>query len=90
MRLECFLPEAHALANQVGAYQACYRGVDVHNGTARKVQRAMGSQQTTAPDHMRNRDIGERQPDHHENQYRREADTLSQRAHNQPHGDAGE
>lgn len=39
---------------------------------------------------VRNRHIGERQPDHHEDQYGGEANTLSQRTDNQPDGDTGE
>ena len=89
VRLERFFPEAHTFANQVGTHQARDCGVDVYNGAARKVQRTMARQQTAAPYHMRDRHIGERQPDHHEDQDGRETNTLSKRTHNQPDGDAG-
>ena len=69
-----------AVAGLVGAY----------NGAAREVQRAVGRQQTAAPDHVRNRNIRERHPHHHENQHGGEANTLSQRPHDQPDGDTGE
>ena len=35
----------------------------------REIQRTVRSQQTTAPHHMRNRNVRERQPYHHENQH---------------------
>ena len=90
MRFERFFTEAHTFANQVGTHQTRYRGVDVYNGTAREVQRAVRCQQTATPDHVRNRHIGERHPDHHEDQHGRETNTLGERAHNQPDGNTGE
>ena len=90
MRFERLFTEADAFANQISAHQTRDRGVNVDNGTAREVQRAVRRQQTATPDHVRNRHIGERQPDHHEDQDRRETNALGERAHNQPDGNAGE
>ncbi|VGQ03814.1 hypothetical protein SB00610_05066 [Klebsiella quasipneumoniae subsp. similipneumoniae] len=90
MRFERFFAEAHAFAHHIRAHQPGDRGVDVHNGAAGEIQRAMRRQQTAAPDHMRNRHVGERHPHHHENQHGGETDTFSQRPDDQPDGDAGE
>ncbi|VFS90090.1 Uncharacterised protein [Kluyvera cryocrescens] len=90
MRFESFFAKAHAFPNQIRTHQARNGGVDVYNGTPGKVERTVACQQTAAPYHVRNRHIGERQPDDHKDQYRGEANTLRQRTDNQPHGDTGE
>ncbi|CSS41493.1 Uncharacterised protein [Shigella sonnei] len=41
----------------------------MHHRATREIQRTVRSQQTTAPHHMRNRNVRERQPYHHENQH---------------------
>ena len=90
VRFKRFFAKAHAFANQVCADQTCHRRVNMHHRTARKVERTVARQQTAAPDHVGNRHVGEGQPNDYENQYRGEANTLRQRAHNQAHGDTGE
>ena len=90
MGLNASLPKPTRLLHHIGADQPGDRGVDVHNGAAGEVQRAMGRQQTAAPNHMRNRHVGECHPHHHEDQYRGETNTFRQRPDNQPDGDAGE
>ncbi len=90
MRFKCLFAKANAFANQVSTHQARNRGVNVHHRTASKVQRAVGSQQAAAPDHVRNRHVGESHPHYDEDQYCGEADTLGQRTDDQADGDAGE
>ena len=48
MRFERFFAEAHAFAHHIRAHQPGDRGVDVHNGAAGEIQRAMRRQQTAA------------------------------------------
>ena len=90
MRFERFFAKANAFAHHIGAHQTGNGGVDMHHGTPGEIQRAVRRQQTTAPYHVRNRHIGEGHPDDDENQHRGEANTFSQRAHDQANGDAGE
>ena len=42
------------------------------------------------PDHVRDRQVGEREPQHHEQQHRRELHALGERAEDQAAGDGGE
>ena len=89
MRFKRFFTKADAFAHHVGAHQPRDRGVDVNNRTAGEIKRAVRSQQTAAPYHVRNRHIRERHPYHNEYQYRRETNTFRQRTDDQANGNTG-
>ena len=89
MRFERFFTKAHAFTHHISAHQPGNRGVNVYNRSAGEIKRAVGSQQTTAPYHMSDRDIRKRHPYHNKNQYRRETNTFRQRADDQADGDTG-
>ncbi len=90
MRFEGFFTETGTFTHQVSPHQASNGGVDMYNGAAREVQRAILSEETARPHHMCNWQVGKGQPDNHEDQHRREANTFSNGTDDQTHGDTGE
>ncbi|EEF93796.1 hypothetical protein CATMIT_01567, partial [Catenibacterium mitsuokai DSM 15897] len=92
VRLERLASVAHALADEVGADQTGDAGVDVHHRAAGEVDRALGEQIAVrpVPDHVRDRQVGEGEPDRREQQHRGELDALGEGADDQRAGDAGE
>ncbi len=85
-----FAAKAQALAQHIGAHQTGHTGVDVHNGAAGKVQRAVLAQQTTAPDHVGNRQVAQREPQHRKDHHGSKLDALGKGTDDQRHGDGGE
>ncbi len=109
VRREGFLAVADALADQVRTHEAGDSGVDVHDGTAREVERAplpdhagggvhlvddvgagVGVRTLPEPDHVGDRQVAEREPQHHEDQHGRELDAFRERADDQAAGDGRE
>ena len=73
------------------AHQARDTGVDVHHGAAGEVQRAhLEEEAFGAPDHARDRQVGEGEPEHHEDQHRRELGAFGEGADRQCSGDGRE
>ncbi len=82
---------ARALADDQRAYQARYTGVDVHHGAARIVQGAeLEEIALGVPDHARDRQVGEGEPQHREDQHRGELGAFSEAADRQRRGDGRE
>src|SRR5476649_2507668 len=90
MRFESFFTETSTFTHHVRAYETGNGGVNVYNRTAREVQRAISRQESARPHHVRDRQVREGQPNHGENQDRRETNTFSQTTDYQRHGDTGE
>ena len=91
VRLQCLAAITDALADEVRAHQACDTGIDVHYRTACEIQRAQFEQIATAcPDHVRQRQVAEGEPQHREQQYRGQLGAFGESTDDQRTGDAGE
>ncbi|AAW77739.1 PilL protein [Xanthomonas oryzae pv. oryzae KACC 10331] len=91
VRLDRLTSQPGTLADEVGANQTGDTGVDMHHGTACEIQRAQPEQiPTGGPDHVRQRQVAEGEPDRREQQHRAELGAFGKGADDQRAGNAGE
>ena len=102
VRRRSFFAKAHALADDEAADQASDTGVDMDNGAACEIERSFTPEETyirrcideevgssPVPHHVRDREIGESQPQHREDHQRCELDAFGEGTDDQRGRDAG-